>query len=131
MPWQQDYKNRLATPEEAVLTVRDGDRVVVPLTEQPMSLIRALADRAHEVSGATLSVAVPQFDVGPFLDAGWNVEIENFIGPYGRPYENDGIVPYAPLAFSLTFKSPDERLMYPSPLTSRSLPSLHPTATDR
>ena len=109
MHWQQDYNSKLATPEEAVSIVKDCDRVVVPLTEQPMSLIRALAERAHEVSGATLSVAVPQFDVGPFLDAGWNVEIENFIGPYGRPYENDGIVPYAPLAFSLTFKSPDER----------------------
>ena len=109
MRWQQDYNSKLATPEEAVSIVKDGDRVVVPLTEQPMSLIRALAERAREVSGATLSIAVPQFDVGPFLDAGWNVEIENFIGSYGRPYENDGIVPYAPLAFSLTFKSPDER----------------------
>ena len=74
-----------------------------------MSLIRALAERAHQVTGATLSVAVPQFDLGPFLNAGWDVEIENFIGPYGRPYENDGTVPYVPLAFSLTFKSPDER----------------------
>ena len=97
------------TSEEAVSIVRDGDRVVVPLTEQPMSLTRALAERASEVRDATLSVAVPQFDVGPFLDAGWNVEIENFIGPAGRPYENDGQAPYLPLAFSLTFKSPDER----------------------
>lgn len=109
MSWQDHYNSKLATPEQAVSIVKDGDRVVVPLTEQPISLIRALAERAREVSGATLSVAVPQFDIGPFLDAGWNVEIENFIGPYGRPYENDGIVPYAPLAFSLTFKSPDER----------------------
>ncbi len=109
MPWQDDYNSRLTTTEQAVSIVRDGDRVVVPLSEQPMTLIRALAERAHEVRGATLSVAVPQFDVGPFLDAGWKVEIENFIGPYGRPYENDGLAPYLPLAFSLTFKSLDER----------------------
>ena len=109
MSWKDDYNSRLMTPEEAVSIVRDGDRVVVPLTEQPMSLIRALAERASEVKDATLSVAVPQFDIGPFLDAGWNVEIENFIGPAGRPYENDGQAPYLPLAFSLTFKSPDER----------------------
>ena len=109
MTQQDRYNIRLTTPEQAASIVNDGDRVVVPLTEQPMSLIRALAQRAREVSDATLSVAVPQFDVGPFLDAGWKVEIENFIGPYGRPYENDGLAPYSPLAFSLTFKSPDER----------------------
>ncbi len=109
MTSQNHYNTKLTTPEQAVSIVRDGDRVVVPLSEQPMSLIAALAERAHEISDATLSVAVPQFDVGPFLDAGWNVEIENFIGPYGRPYENDGLAPYLPLAFSLTFKSPDER----------------------
>ena len=109
MPPQDHYNAKLTTPEQAVSIVRDGDRVVVPLSEQPMTLIAALAERAHEIRDATLSVAVPQFDVGPFLDAGWKVEIENFIGPYGRPYENDGLAPYLPLAFSLTFKSPDER----------------------
>ena len=87
MSGKDDYNSKLTTPEQAVSIVRDGDRVVVPLTEQPMSLIRALAERASEVKDATLSVAVPQFDVGPFLDAGWKVEIENFIGPAGRPYE--------------------------------------------
>ncbi len=109
MSWQDDYNRKLTTPEEAVSIVRDGDRVVIPLTEQPMSLVRALAERASDIRNATLSVAVPQFDVGPFLEAGWKVEIENFIGPYGRPYENDSLAPYSPLAFSLTFKSSDER----------------------
>ncbi len=109
MSWQEEYNSRLTTPEEAVSIVKDGDRVVVPLSEQPMTLVAALAERAREIRDATLSVSVPQFDVGPFLNAGWKVEIENFIGPYGRPYENDGKAPYLPLAFSLTFKSPDER----------------------
>ena len=116
MTWQDRYNDKLTTPEEAVSIIRDGDRVVVPLSEQPMALIRALAERAREVRDATLSVAVPQFDVGPFLDAGWKVEIENFIGPYGRPYENDGLAPYLPLAFSLTFKSPDERAAEAKPI---------------
>ena len=109
MTWQDDYSNRLGTPEEAVSIVEDGDRVVVPLSEQPMTLMKALAARAYEVRGATLTVAVPQFDLAPFLDAGWNVDVENFIGPFGRPYENAGQAPYSPLAFSLTFKGVDER----------------------
>ena len=52
---------------------------------------------------------MPQFDLGPFIEAGWSVEIENFIGPLGRPYENEGLAPYSPLPFSLTFKANDER----------------------
>ena len=109
MIWQQEYRNRLATAEEAVAIVEDGDRVMVPLSEQPMTLLRALSARANEIKGATLTVSVPQFDIGPFLDAGWNVDVENFIGPFGRPYENAGRAPYSPLAFSLSFKAPDER----------------------
>ena len=109
MTWQDDYSTKLGTPEEAVSIVEDGDRVVVALSEQPMTLIKALAARAHEVRGATLTVAVPQFDLAPFLDAGWKVDVENFIGPFGRPYENAGQAPYSPLAFSLTFKGLDER----------------------
>lgn len=107
--WQDRYKRRLTTPEAAAAIVSDGDRVVVPLSEQPLAVIRALADRAHEVRDATLTVAVPQFDLAPFLDAGWKVDVENFIGPVGRPFENEGLAPYSPLAFSLTFKANDER----------------------
>ena len=109
MPWQDDHRDRLCSAEEAVSIVEDGDRVIVPLTEQPMTLVRALAERAHEISDATLTVSVPQFDLRPFIEAGWSVEIENFIGPLGRPYENEGLAPYSPLPFSLTFKANDER----------------------
>ena len=109
MLWQNDHKDQLCSAEEAVSIVEDGDRVIVPLTEQPMTLVRALAERAHEISDATLTVSVPQFDLRPFNEAGWSVEIENFIGPLGRPYENEGLAPYSPLPFSLTFKANDER----------------------
>ena len=109
MPHRPTYQSKLATPQDAAAIVADGDRVVVPLSEQPLSIIRALADRAHEVRGATLTVAVPQFDLAPFIDAGWKVDVENFIGPVGRPFENEGLAPYSPLAFSLTFKAKDER----------------------
>lgn len=116
MTWQETYADKLGSPEDAVSIVEDGDRVVVPLSEQPMALIRALAERARDIKGASLCVSVPQFDLAPFLEAGWNVEIENFIGPQGRPYENEGAAPYSPLAFSLTFKANDERLLEAKPI---------------
>jgi len=103
------YARNIGSAQDAASIVEDGDRVMIPLSEQPMAIIGALADRADTVRGATLCASVPQFDLAPFLDAGWNVEVENFIGPYARPYENEGAAPYSPLAFSLTFKAADER----------------------
>lgn len=109
MTWSEDYGSRLASADEAVSVIESGDRVVIPLTEQPLALVDALIARGPELSGVTVCVSVPSFDVGRMLEAGFQVEIENFIGPLGRPYENDGTAPYLPLGFSLTFKTQDDR----------------------
>ncbi|MDP6452838.1 MAG: acetyl-CoA hydrolase/transferase C-terminal domain-containing protein [SAR202 cluster bacterium] len=109
MTWRDEYAGRLASAEEAVSIVESGDRVVIPLTEQPMALVAALIARGPELSDVTISISTPGFDVGALLDAGFHVEVENFIGPNARAYENEGIAPYLPLGFSLTFKTNDER----------------------
>ena len=109
MTWRDDYASRLASAEEAVSIVKSGDRVVIPLTEQPMTLVAALIARSPELSDVTISISAPGFDVGALLDAGFHVEVENFIGPFARAYENEGVAPYLPLGFSLTFKTNDER----------------------
>lgn len=44
--WQDEYKKKLVLPETAVQLIRDGDRVVVPLSNgQPPALVKALAAR--------------------------------------------------------------------------------------
>ena len=109
MTWRDDYASRLASADEAVSIIESGDRVVIPLTEQPMTLVAALIARGSELSDVTVSISTPGFDVGSLLDAGFHVEVENFIGPFARAYENEGVAPYLPLGFSLTFKTNDER----------------------
>lgn len=44
-----------------------------------MSLITALIEKGSELSEVTVSVSAPIFDVGNLVDAGFYVEIENFI----------------------------------------------------
>ena len=109
MTWRGDYASKLSSAEEAVSIIESGDRVVIPLTEQPMALVAALIARGPDLSDVTISISAPGFDIGSLLDAGFQVEVENFIGPFARAYENEGIAPYLPLGFSLTFKTNDER----------------------
>ena len=54
MGWKNDYKSRLVGLEEALQGVRDGDRVVIPLTEQPMDLISQLMKEASRLSNVSI-----------------------------------------------------------------------------
>jgi len=38
MDWQEEYKRRLCSAEDAVKIVKSGDRVMIPLIKQPMLL---------------------------------------------------------------------------------------------
>ncbi|MCS7207869.1 MAG: hypothetical protein NZ951_08090 [Dehalococcoidia bacterium] len=113
MSWQEIYRRRLTSPEDAVRLVRPGERVVVPLGSQPRLLCYALARRAGELTGIRLTLSAPEFDPGWLARAGqegaWEVEIENFIGNTARPFTDNRQVPYFPNAFSLGFKALDER----------------------
>jgi 4-hydroxybutyrate CoA-transferase len=116
MTWRDDYASNLSSAEEAVSIIENGDRVVIPHVDQPMTLVGALIARGSELSDITISIAVPGFDVGTLLDAGFHVEVENFIGPFARAYENEGTAPYLPLGFSLAFKTNDERANEAKPI---------------
>ena len=109
MGWKDEYRNKTVTPDEAVSIVRDGDRVVIPLTEQPLGLVSALINVSDRLDEVAVCVSTPAFDIGALLSAGLEVEVEIFLGPLAREYENSGASPFLPLPFSLTFKTNDER----------------------
>ncbi len=109
MGWKNDYKSRLVALEEALQGVRDGDRVVIPLTEQPLDLISQLMKEASRLSNVSICVSTPAFDMSLLIEQGVDVEVEVFLGPLARQYENEGIAPFLPLPFSMTFKANDER----------------------
>ena len=116
MGWKDDYKAKLTTAVGVASLIRNGNRVVVPLTEQPLSLIAALMDRAGTLKEVSVCVSTPGFDIGGLLSGGLEVEVEIFLGPLAREYENVGLSPFLPLPFSLTFKATDERLDEAKPI---------------
>ncbi|MBI4307846.1 MAG: hypothetical protein HY684_03480 [Chloroflexi bacterium] len=64
MDWQEDYKRKLVSPEEAVRQIVSGDRVVFQDGPEPERLGRALAARRSELRNVDVVVPYPVVDFG-------------------------------------------------------------------
>ncbi|MDY6906707.1 MAG: acetyl-CoA hydrolase/transferase C-terminal domain-containing protein [Chloroflexota bacterium] len=81
--WQDDYKKKLVSAEEAVGHVKSGDRVFFTAGRQTQALGLALAARVGEVKGVRVLVPTPDRDFG-WYDRGWEESFEITIG-FGMP----------------------------------------------
>jgi len=79
MSWEEDYKKKLVTAEEAVSVIKSGDRVVFVQGNEPQALGLALASRLGELEGVTISVRTPGRDFG-WYDPGWEISFKIEIG---------------------------------------------------
>jgi 4-hydroxybutyrate CoA-transferase len=110
--WEEHFKSRLITPEQAAELVQPGMRVHFPPMHGP-AVPLALAKRAQKLEGPiNLRLASPLVDLGwgngtlsPFL----NIEFELFVGNVARPLHDRKLAPYLPNLFSTSFKAHDER----------------------
>ena len=87
--WQEEYKSKLVSAEEAVKVVKSGDRVVFPLVNGSHLLGPALATRKDELRGCTFHATTPgQTDAGMFYELGmqeaFQTTIELFYGDFAR-----------------------------------------------
>ena len=67
MIWQEKYKKKLVSSDEAVKVVKSGDRVHVPLTYQPQIILNALAKRRDEIKGVRLMLGVSDMDLSWYV----------------------------------------------------------------
>ncbi|MFC2003727.1 acetyl-CoA hydrolase/transferase family protein [Chloroflexota bacterium] len=83
MKWQDKYKDKLITLEQAAKLVKSGDKVVISLMDQPKTLGLALAQRKDELRGVTLtSNWIEDF---PFFQPGWEESFSVQTGFVTRP----------------------------------------------
>lgn len=68
--WQEEYKRKLTTPEEAVKVIKGGDYVCFGYGMEPLSLGLALLARGIEVGSVKILVPAPGRDFA-WYDAGW------------------------------------------------------------
>ncbi len=64
--WEEEYKSKLVSADDAVKVVKSGDYVVTPLPTQPLLLQSRLAARASELRNVTVQTAAPTQDPGWF-----------------------------------------------------------------
>jgi acyl-CoA hydrolase len=112
MNWQEHYRSRTISAEEAAAMVEPGMRVHFPLASGAV-MQRALAARGKQIGGA-----VDLRMSSPLIDPGWlggdiaehfKLEFELFIGNLGRPAHDRRAATYLPNLFSMGFKPHDER----------------------
>ncbi len=110
--WQEHYRARWISTEDAARLVKPGMRVHFPLAGGTV-MQRALAARAGELAGA-IDVRL----TSPVIDPGWfandlshvfKLEFELFIGNLGRPAHDARRGSYLPNLFTAGFKAFDER----------------------
>ena len=114
--WQEEYRRKLVSAEEAVRVVKPHDRVVAPFFSGRL-LGQALVDRKNELHNVTIHMTTPtEQTLGMFFQEGmddvFHNTIEIFIGAWGRtaPAGTDSNrAQFWPGTFSAMMKPFDER----------------------
>ena len=109
--WEEEYKSKLVSGDEAVKVVKSGDYVVTPLPTQPLLLQSKLGERASELRNVTIQVSAPVQDPGwfsPGMEESFNPVIELFIAGVVRSAHDTKRAMYLPASFSTRFKTIDE-----------------------
>jgi 4-hydroxybutyrate CoA-transferase len=112
MDWQEEYKRKLVSAEEAVGFVKSGDRVAFSVNEQPVALSEALTARVVDLKDVEIHIS------NPFVDFGWfepgmeefvNVTQLSYVGPVARPMSDKRKIDYIPLLYSIWPKPEAEK----------------------
>lgn len=76
--WKEHYKSRTTTAEEAVASIKPGDRVAFTTGNEPAALALALLARAPELRDVTLFLPTPSRDFGwydPGFEESFRIEV--------------------------------------------------------
>lgn len=112
MDWKEEYKRKMVTAEEAVKVVKSGDRVVIPLAQQPDVLAAALGARKDELKGVEIlqgvtSTAYPWYQPG--YEEAFIMNCAQYTGPRPRQLMWDRKGDFTPVTYALEFKDLEER----------------------
>ena len=125
MDWQEEYKRRLVSPEDAVEVVKSGDVVYIPLVGQPKELLAALAARRDDLQGVTIVTTAPESDPGwwqPGWEESFQMTVFGFAGPLARPCLDQRRADFSCGCISTEMKAATERGMAPNVMLARVTP---------
>jgi len=114
MDWQEEYRSKLVTAEEAVSIIESGDLVAFPLDNcgGPVVISEALVARLGELKNVEINMCTPTIDFGWF-QPGWEesfrITVEGYGSPVVRPLMDSKAADYSPRLYSLWGKAQEER----------------------
>ena len=108
MDWQEEYKRKLVSADEAVSLVKSGDRVEISIFPTPSLLPPALHKRRAELRGVETVMPEPVYPM-PWFEPGYEESfsstLELHVGMGGaRPVVDEKRADYYPILFSLWHK---------------------------
>ena len=113
MDWQEEYKRKQVTAQEAVSIIKSGDRVVFAqdLCAIPIACTEALAARLGELKDVEIHMVFPLYEF-PWFQPGWEESFKVTILPnvsdVVHPMIDEKRADYNPLLFCLTGKAETE-----------------------
>lgn len=111
MKWQDKYRNKLVTPEQAAKLVKPGNKIVMPLIGKPVAFGLALANRRDElekevkITGKKITILSHWTDDFPFLHKGWDHIFDvkdGFILRFTREGVKERRIDWVPSLFGLS-----------------------------
>ncbi len=115
MDWQEEYKRKLVSAEEAVKTIKSGDLVYIHNQHNPELLIKALFARRNKLNDVKIWGWGADVDPG-WYQPGWEdtfpTVVDVFVSDVNRPAMDAHRADYYPHSFDNQFKAeerPDER----------------------
>jgi len=112
MDWQEEYKRKLTTPEEAVKIIKSGHRVAIGGSiDEPDILPDTLWERRGEIKDVKIIHLCPTKDYGwgqPGGEESFEVEVIGYIGALARTRANERRISLIPNGWHFSSKA-DER----------------------
>lgn len=103
MNYQDQYRQKLCTPEEAVRLVKSGDGIIAPIAcGHPRQILNALARRAEELQDVTFFSTLDFYpsDIWDLKDCD-HIQVDSgFVGGRMRQGVHEGIHTYSPVKFA-------------------------------
>lgn len=110
MDWQEDYKKKLITAEEAAGMIKSGDRIGITLGE-PIMALHMLGARLDELEDLEIHGANAMTDYAylqPEFEKTVKIVVESFVHPIMRPLTDERRADYSPVLYSLEGKAEAE-----------------------
>ena len=105
MSWQDDYKKKLVSMEEAAAAIKSNDKVYYPpCGSAPATLIEAITKRAHELENVSMTGALVLYPF-EYMKGSYKGRLNHrtiFLGPYERNVMAEGNVEVTSYQFGQT-----------------------------